>query len=221
MPEQILPPSFVFRFSVPIQETRLAWKPTGIELPDECRVPVFQEMDGEREFADVRCAWSSQGLFFDIQVAGKLQQPWCRETRLEDSDNIQIWIDTRDTKNIHRASRFCHRFLFMPSGAGPTNEQPLSTMLKINRAREESRSLNAERIPISSQNTETGYRLSSFIPATVLSGFNPEEQPRLGFSYTVSDRELGWQCFSLGPEFPIDEDPSLWGTLELQSADRK
>lgn len=215
MPDQILPPSFVFRFSVPIRQTKSSWKAGGLELGDQYRIPCFQEMDGGKDFTDVRMAWSAKGLYFDFHVMGKLQKPWCRETRIEDSDNIQIWIDTRDTKNIHRASRFCHRFLFMPTGAGPTKEQPLSMMLKINRAREESRSLNAEKIPLFAQDSPTGYRLTCFIPATVLSGYDPEEQPRLGFTYAISDRELGWQCFSVGAEFPYAEDPSLWGTVEL------
>jgi hypothetical protein len=26
---------------------------------------------------------------------------------------------------------------------------------------------------------------------------------------------LGWQTFSVGNEFPFQEDPSVWGTLEL------
>ncbi len=103
----------------------------------------------------------------------------------------------------------------MPSGAGPTNENPLSTMLKINRAREESRSINAERIPIVAKQTGTGYRLCAFIPSATLSGYDPDEQSRLGFTYSISDRELGTQSFSVGPEFPFAEDPSLWGTLEL------
>jgi hypothetical protein len=42
------------------------------------------------------------------------------------------------------------------------------------------------------------------------------EHPRLGFCYAVMDRELGWQTFTVGPEFPFAEDPSLWGTLELE-----
>jgi hypothetical protein len=33
----------------------------------------------------------------------------------------------------------------------------------------------------------------------------------------VVDRELGWQTLTMGSEFPIDEDPSLWGSLELVS----
>jgi hypothetical protein len=31
----------------------------------------------------------------------------------------------------------------------------------------------------------------------------------------VVDRELGWQTFNSGNEFPFAEDPSLWGSLVL------
>ena len=48
-----------------------------------------------------------------------------------------------------------------------------------------------------------------------MTGFDPEDHPRLGFSYAVTDREMGWQTFSVGPELPFISDPSLWGTLEL------
>jgi hypothetical protein len=44
------------------------------------------------------------------------------------------------------------------------------------------------------------------------------EHPRIGFYFAVMDRELGWQTFSLGPEFPFTADPSLWGTMELTPA---
>lgn len=221
MAEQVLPPSFVFRYSVPVLEADRGWKTAGVELGEEFRIPCFQQLDGEEPFADLRIGWSSHGLLLDVVVEGKRQSPWCHETRLEDSDQIQVLIDTRDTRNIHRASRFCHRFLFMPTGAGPNREQPLATMLKINRAREESRTLNAERIPVACKLKKNGYRLSAMIPATVLSGYDPDEQPRLGFTYQVSDRELGWQCLSVGPEFPFLEDPSLWATLELLQKDDK
>ncbi len=60
-----------------------------------------------------------------------------------------------------------------------------------------------------------GYQLSAFIPAGALTGFQPEEHPRLGFTYFLFDREFGEQSFSLGSEFPFAADPSLWGTLEL------
>ena len=48
-----------------------------------------------------------------------------------------------------------------------------------------------------------------------LTGFNPDEYQRLGFFYKVTDRELGTQHFSLGDDYPVTEDPSLWGSLTL------
>ena len=63
--------------------------------------------------------------------------------------------------------------------------------------------------------TPGGYALDAYIPAAALTGFDPDEHGQLGFMYAVLDRELGWQTFNLGPEFPILEDPSVWGTLDL------
>jgi hypothetical protein len=63
--------------------------------------------------------------------------------------------------------------------------------------------------------TGNGYRLAAVIPGAALTGWDTQEHRKLGFFWAVSDRELGWQTFSLGPELPIAEDPSLWGTLEL------
>ncbi len=62
-----------------------------------------------------------------------------------------------------------------------------------------------------------GYILRAAIPAAALTGFDPDQYPRLGFSYAVTDRELGWQTFAVGAEFPFTSDPSLWGSLELVS----
>ena len=60
-----------------------------------------------------------------------------------------------------------------------------------------------------------GYLVEGFIPAAALTGYSPTDQPAIGFSYAVIDRELGWQTFSVGPELPFLDDPSLWGTLDL------
>ena len=50
-----------------------------------------------------------------------------------------------------------------------------------------------------------------------MTGYDPEQQPRVSIYYAVIDRELGWQTLSLGPEFPVMDDPSLWGEGVLSS----
>jgi len=60
-----------------------------------------------------------------------------------------------------------------------------------------------------------GYVLEALVPAEALTGFDPEEHSRLGFTYFVRDSELGEQTLGVGSELPFTEDPSLWCSLEL------
>ena len=216
MPEQLLPPSFLFRFSTSCLPMKGGMTAQGLSLTPKHSIPCFESLNGDKEFADVRVGWNQKGLGLQLNVTGKKQSLWCKPTKLGESDGIHLWIDTRDTHNIHRATRFCHRFFFMPQGIGVRDMEPYGTMLKINRAKEESSSMNQGKLEIKSNIKKNGYVLSAFIPKESMYGYSPEEQPNLGFCYAVNDRELGWQCFSINPKFPIAEDPSLWGTLELK-----
>lgn len=215
MSEQLLPTRFLFRFAAPcLYDANLGLREPR-ELEGRHRLPSLGELDGQRSFADVRAAWSEAGLALSVRVEGKKHPNWCRETRLEDSDALQVWIDTRDTHNIHRASRFCHRFVFLPGGAGRNYEQPVADQMLVDRARENANPVRPGQLQLTSEKRVDGYVLSAFIPATALTGFNPADHPRLGFTYFVFDRELGQQYFSVGSEFPFASDPSLWGTLQL------
>jgi hypothetical protein len=124
-------------------------------------------------------------------------------------------IDTRNTQSIHRASQFCHRFVFLPQGDGRLLGDPVAQLAEINRAKEQPKPVSPERLKKLSEKRIDGYLMQAFIPADAITGFDPNEHPRLGFSYAVTDREMGWQTFSLDPSFPFLSDPSLWGTLVL------
>ena len=177
--------------------------------------PSFAELEERTAWAELRAAWSEAGLAFAVHVRGKQQPPWCRESRPEDSDCLQIWIDTRDVHNVHRAGRFCHRFIFLPCGAGTKLDKPLAGSLPINRAREQPNPIPPELLRTYCQRQGNDYILEAFIPAEALTGFDPAEHSRLGFTYAVIDRELGQQTFGVGGPMPYQEDPSLWATLEL------
>ncbi len=215
MSQAILAPTFLFRFAAPCRYRKTLWSQRGVKLPAAHTLPSFGELEGRPLFADLRAAWGETGMAFELRVVGKRQSPWCRQTRWEDSDGLQLWIDTRDTHNIHRASRFCHRFVFLPAGGGARQDQPVGELVPINRAKAQPKPVAAGQLQVVSTLRSGGYELKAFLPASTLTGFDPVEHPRLGFSYAVIDRELGWQTFSVGPEFPFLEDPSLWGTLEL------
>jgi hypothetical protein len=215
MTEQLLSPTFLFRFSAPCFHRALRWTGAALELDESHRLTHFGALDGARTFADVRAAWCDEALAFSVRVEGKRQAPWCRESRMADSDGLCVWIDTRDTHNIHRASRFCHRFMFLPSGGGRTLADPVADQLLVDRARENARPVRPGALCVRSEKRVDGYLLEAFIPADALTGYNPTDYPKLGFTYAVFDRELGIQTFAVGTEFPFEADPSLWGTLEL------
>ena len=211
----LLAPTFLFRFSTSCHYAAGLSAAANVVLGEQHRLPCFAELDERRPFADVRLGWHESGLAIWIKVEGKKQSPWCRDTKIEDSDGLQIWIDTRDTKNVHRAGRFCHRFAVLPSGSGRNLDQPTIGLLAINRARESPREIHERQLVARSKRFSDGYELEAFFPAAALTGYDPAEHPKLGFTYAVFDRELGTQTFTVGTEFPFAEDPSLWGTLEM------
>ena len=215
MADALISPRFMFRFAVDVRRADPLWTAKGVQLDESYRLPLLGELDGETPWADVRMAWGDEGLAWWVRVDGKHQLPWCRESRLEDSDGLQVWIDTRATTNIHRASRFCHRFVYLPGGAGRNAQQPVADQLLINRARENARPVRARELQAFSQVTENEYELSAFAPAEALGGYDPVSQPRLGFTYALVDRERGLQTLSVGAEFPYEEDPSCWAELRL------
>jgi hypothetical protein len=186
-----------------------------LDLSEDCRVDNLAAMEGQRNFADVRLAWNSLGLGFQVEVRGKSNTPHGDLARPRASDGVTLWIDTRDSRTAHRASRYCHQFHFLPAGGGSERDEPGVVQTKIHRALQDAPLNPVTAIPFRCQHFRNGYRVEAFLSASVLNGFDPEQNPRLGFYYAVRDLELGEQVLSVGSEFPYPEDPSLWSVLEL------
>lgn len=222
LPEQtntLIAPRFLFQFAVPLKRKKPIWNKTGVKLDETYRLPDLAALDAgtssaERQLADVRMGWDHGGLTFIVKVEGKTQPIWCRDSRIEESDGLQVWIDTRATHNIHRASKFCHRFGFLPAG-GRKETDPVADQMLINRARENAPPVRQRELQVASKVTGDGYLLAAHIPSTAMVGYDPSQYSSLGFHYQVMDRERGIQTFANSLEFPVDEDPSCWATLEL------
>ena len=181
MSTQLISPSFLFRFSAPCRYAAAAWKASGIELGEEHRLPSFAELDDAPQRVNVAAAWNEQGLLFTVDVAGKKQAPWCRESRIEESDGVFLWIDTRDTHNIHRASRFCHQFVFLPIGGGLHQAEPIAEMLLINRARENPETGAPRHIERGEQKTAERLSLGYSYPRSRANGLRSGRTPAPGF----------------------------------------
>ncbi|MEX0712110.1 MAG: hypothetical protein WD278_07150 [Pirellulales bacterium] len=103
----------------------------------------------------------------------------------------------------------------MPAGAGRGLDEPCAEQLLINRARENAKPVRPGQLAVRREKRVDGYLLEAHVPAAALTGFDPSENPRLGFTYAIFDRELGEQTFLLDNQFPYQEDPSVWATLDL------
>ncbi len=214
----LLPHRFLLRVAYPCRYVKSM--PTEeddslLDLPESCRLDNFAAMDDARNFADVRLAWNELGIGLQVEVRGKSEVPVGDPARPRASDGVTLWLDTRDARTSHRACRYCHQFHFLPAGGGSERDEPMVAQSKINRALQDAPLSPPSAIPFRCERTRGGYRIEAFLPATVLNGYDPEQNPRLGVYYAVRDAELGEQVLSVGAEFPFSEDPSLWSVLEL------
>ena len=217
----MLPKRFLFNFCSPCRYAEKLWSAQGTSLDESYRLPDFAALEGEPSpndgTVDFRIGWNEKGLAFSVRIEGKKRRPWCKVTRPEDSDGIQLCIDTRDVRNIHRATRYCHRLFILPGGSGANQSQPTPLWLPINRAKAHPNPIPVERITLGGKITDTMYRLDFVIPADAMTGYEPLEYNRLGFHYTIVDQDIGNRSFLLAYPLPHNEDPSLWATLELLS----
>lgn len=220
--EPVIPHRFLFRYSCPVryQESLPGSGKRIVDLPEEFRLLPLDELDNAATFGELRLAWNPNGLGIQLRVTGKKHPPVVSTTDPKSGDGLHLWIDTRNTQSIHRASRFCHSFFLSPGKptSGATTEGaglPLARQLPIARAREDADLADPEDILVASRILKTGYQLEAWLPSSILHGFDPEANPRLGFYFSITDAELGEQFLSVGRDFPFEHDPSLWATLEL------
>jgi hypothetical protein len=186
-----------------------------LDLPQSHALVSFADMDEATDFGEVRMAWNERGLGISVRVIGTTKPPRCDPGRPINSDGLQVWIDTRDARTVHRATRFCHHFAFLPSGGGRRRREPWVAQFRINRAREDQQLGDLSLVKVFCEERSGGYLLEAFLPAEVLTGYDPAENPRLGFFYWLKDSELGSQSLTAIRDLPVAEDPSLWSVLEL------
>ena len=110
----LLPQAFWFKLAVPC--TYVEKIPTTndrdrlLDLPVECGLPDWGQLEGVASWAEVRVGWNARGLGISVQASGLSDQQLAPD-RPEGFALAQFWIDTRDTRTVSRATRFCHRFV--------------------------------------------------------------------------------------------------------------
>lgn len=213
----LVPNRFLFKFEFPIHRTPKAPPINGDVSKWERRwlLPALCELDGEEPYADVYAAWNDAGLYIGCQVTGKRRPPRCDPENFRQADNVRLMTDMRDTRTIRRATRFCRQFYLLPTGGGKKRDEPVAGAAPVARATENVPPIPPGVIPIEAKVTSGGWSLTAHLPLQALIGFDPEQNPRIGFYYIIEDGELGPQSLTVGDELNWWVDPSTWPTAVL------
>jgi hypothetical protein len=218
--KQLLPQAFWFRIATPclhvVDIPRSADPARLLDLPEVHALPDFRDLEGQSGWAEVRVGWNAGGLGIMILANGIADQQLVRD-RPEGFAVVNVWVDTRDTRDVSRATKFCHRFTARLEVTGSRRQLNVAvTQRPIARALADAPICRPQIIEARTELNRSAWALELFLPAQALNGFDPDTNRRLGFAYQIADQVHDDQFLGVGREFPLGENPSLWGTLELR-----
>lgn len=214
--------------------------------PNQALQPDLTGLHNQSAFARVWGGWSVDGLAlaFDVQVGHALH---IQAQRPFQSDGVEIWCDTRDSRAARKPTRFCHHFIVLPGGRGqlgadggatgralarhhPRHDPPtrqtappegLPLVLEMNPGgvKKPGDMADLSRIQAAAHiRPGEGYTLEVFLPREVLSGYAPLESTSIALGYRIRDTGMGLQDLAFGEQFPIWRNPSLWRSARLEGA---
>jgi hypothetical protein len=181
------------------------WRP-------EYLVPPLVTLEDQEPFADVYWAWHADGLAVAFDVPGRTRPLHADPVHWWKQDGVRICIDTRDARDVRRATRFCHFFYVLPAGSGGRGAQPLVGLHRMSRAKEPPPPVDVGLVRAATRVQRRGYALEVVIPAACLHGWDPVEHPRIGVFYKIKDLQHGSQHLSVDDELGWNVDPSTWAT---------
>jgi hypothetical protein len=210
----VLPYRTFFQFEFPVHYCAKPPRPLGdvSHWPAKYMASPLVELEEREPFADVYWAWNEDGFHVAFDVPNRTSRPQCDPTHWWKKNGMRLCIDTRDARDIKRATRFCHFFYFLPTGGGKSGKTPVVGTHRMSRAKEPPPEIDLSKIKIAAHVERTGYTLEAAIPASCLHGWDPAEHPRIGLFYKVKDSQHGSQHLSADDDLGWNVDPSTWAT---------
>ena len=187
------------------------------ELPEEFELPALSSISGGKRIAQARMAWSSRGLFFHAILKGAPGKEAASTSLSSRTSLLTLYIDTRWSPGVHRATSFCHRFDFILNR--PTKATPVARghgeLSPIQRARSAPTAIHPNDISVATFFQPEGYAIRAYLNGTTLTGYAPEEFQEIGVFYTINDSVFGNQIMARTLQSPYFEDPSVWCRSKL------
>lgn len=215
---EAIPRTAFFRFELTIPY----WsQPSGVDAaidkwPRECLAPALGTLEGKQPFADVYWAWNEDYFLIACEVIRRTAPPRCDPKAWWKLDGLRVLIDTRDARDVKRATRFCHFFYALPVGGGKAGRAPIVGVHGVSRAKENPPDIDVQQIQVATQISRQRYALELAIPAGCLHGWSPLEHPRIGVYYKIRDTCHGDQQLCASDELGWNSDPSIWATGVLK-----
>ena len=128
----IVPPSFLFQYSMAVPRVEAIPRKKGslLQLDDSCRMFVPGSINDSDSLFGLRMAWNEEGLGVEIDVPGKKLPPAGRRKDLQNSDYIRLFVDTRHTANVHRATEYCCSMVVLPNDED-ADDRPTAAFVEI------------------------------------------------------------------------------------------
>lgn len=178
-------------------------------------LPNTAALCAEEPFANTAIGWNHEGI--EIFVVTQLESVQPQYPNIMRGDSVEIFIDTRDVKTSGFNTRFCHHFFFLPEAVEGTIAGEITKF----RTEDVHELCNATDLKITTIRNRSGYQMNIFIPSECLHGYDPEQIKRLGFTYRINRSRGMPQHFSVtSGEYQIEQQPSLWSTLNLIVKDK-
>lgn len=171
-------------------------------------IPDFSEYLSLKNPLHLYAAFDDNGLcfrfLFDFPFTG------CNLSDFRKGDSVELFIDTRDNKEVQSITKFCHHFIFFPD---------IQAGKEITRFRLEDRHdfCDEKALEIKSSFSKNSFAIDLFIPSYCLSGYDPDQYSKVGFCYRVNRMGKDPLFFNVLPEeYSLEQNPSLWGSLILE-----
>ena len=171
-------------------------------------IPDFSEYTPSENPLHLYAAYKDKGLYFRFSFDFPFTV--CNQTDFRKGDSIEVFIDTRDNKEVQSITKFCHHFIFFPD---------TQTGKEITRFRLEDRHdfCDEKALEIKSFFSNNSFSADLFIPSYCLTGYDPDQYSRVGFCYRVNRMGKEPLFFNVLPEeYSLEQNPSLWGSLILE-----
>lgn len=188
----------------------------GGDLSKAYLLPSLSTFFEDDSFAKVFLGWDESGIFCEVHADVKKVQVFFPDFRKGDS--VELFIDTRDMKNVAYSHKFCHHFVFLPTPFDNDGEKIQGKEITRFRGDESHELADPSLFVLNSEDlARKGYILKIFIPSAALFGFDPLNFNHMGFTYRINRSYGPPQYFSAsGEECNIEQNPSLWASSNLR-----